>query len=121
MINQMPIHTPKFFNFKINNDNKNKEKIQPLQNDMIRIVFFGRNFDIKKGAFEGSLELAQKAIQAFVDDKLLPVLQGMTLQTLINEHPLGDTIFSLDKIDIPTVLEIFGIDESTLTHQLGMK
>ncbi|MCW8399733.1 hypothetical protein OQJ26_13125 [Legionella sp. PATHC038] len=121
MINQMPIHTPKFFNFKINDDHKNKEKNQPSQNDMIRIVFFGRNCDIKKGAFEGSLDLAQKAIQAFVDDKLLPFLQGKNLQTLINEHPLRDIISSVDEVDIPKVLEFCGIDESTLTHQLSMK
>lgn len=112
--------TRKFFDITSNKINE-REQNQPSKNEVIRIVFLGRDFDIEKGAFEGSLELAQKAIQAFVDDKLLPVLQGMTLQTLINEHPLGDTIFSLDKIDIPTVLEIFGIDESTLTHQLGMK
>jgi len=128
--NQISTFTSKFFdcnNIKniIDNEIKKLEQNQPPQNDTIRIVFLGRGHHINKGAFVGSLERAQKAIQASVDEAVEMVLtylkDGNNFENLVNEHAIRNLISSFDAMDIPQMLELFEIDESTLTNQLGMK
>ncbi|MCW8399735.1 hypothetical protein OQJ26_13140 [Legionella sp. PATHC038] len=91
-----------------------------IQDDTIRIALKNSYLNVEKGEFEGSLELAQEAIQAFLDKNVATYTaygQGFGLLQ-INDATREITPYG---IDIPMMLEFCGIDQSTLSTQMGMK
>ncbi|WP_392537921.1 hypothetical protein [Legionella sp. 227] len=91
-----------------------------IQDDTIRIAVKNTYLNVEKGQFEGSLELAQEAIQAFLDKNVATYTaygQGFGLLQ-INDATHDITPYG---IDIPMMLEFCGIDQSTLSKQMGMK
>ncbi|KTC82578.1 hypothetical protein Lche_0258 [Legionella cherrii] len=117
MKSQLYKNTPKIE--KLFSTEKSVEE-NPIQDDTIRIALSNTYLYLEKGQFEGSLELAQEAIQDFLDKNAATYTaygQGFGLLQ-INDGRRDITPYG---IDIPMMLEFCGIDQSTLSTQMGMK
>ncbi|WP_454780224.1 hypothetical protein [Legionella sp. WA2022007384] len=89
---------------------------EPVQNNNIQIAIKNTKLNIDKGNFDGRLEAAQEAIQAFADqNEIIYQSHGHGYGSLsVNSVAHSITPYG---IDVSMMLQFCGINESELTRQ----